>query len=138
MRRFLPLLFIGCGLPDTVTAPPNERAAIEIVAAHFASQGLPLDTSAVDVTWYGGQCLLDWKADVDHFTIRKACVHGLALGCNLQVILPEGVNALERSSLAHEMLHCQGWQWDGDLDINHSREGWRTLVPEARGMLRGL
>lgn len=135
------ILLFSCGdIPRQVSAPPRQDLAIALVASTYEAGGEPMDATAISVTWWDAMCLASFKVDTEHWELRQACVHGVALGCALQVIRPAGDDRpLARSSLAHEMYHCQGFQAAGGriegLDIEHRRPGWKTLVPMARQVL---
>lgn len=140
MLRQLAILMLlahcACDVPHPVPAPPGEQAALEIAAAVYAEAGEPVDLSAVSVSWWGGECLASVKIDTEHWSLRESCVHGVALGCALQVIRPVGATPIARSAAAHELYHCEGFQAAGGriegLDIEHTRPGWKTTVPLAR------
>ena len=134
------ILLMGCGEPlHVVAAPPQEDLAVAIVALTFEEAGEPIvDLQSVSTTWYSNACLASFTVDTEHWAIKPACVHGVALGCTLQMVTPMGAGAvLSRSSLAHEMYHCQGFQAGGvdGLDVEHKRPGWKSVVPLARQRL---
>lgn len=125
-------IFAGCGVSRT-TAPDGEGTALAVIASEYEARGLPVRLELVHVEWFDPPCLLEWKVDTDHWTIKETCVRGVAPGCVLLVVRPDGEQPISRSSLAHEVLHCAQYQHE-IVDIEHGRPEW-AWVPEVRARL---